>query len=104
MALLDETANGVSIIAATPFSDTGAFDLERIDRMVDFCLERGADGLAIPGETGEAPKWSVVRYLIFLARMLLYGAVRQIETERLERARNPTRARRVAHNLGRHER
>jgi hypothetical protein len=27
VALLDESANGVFIIAATPFSDTGALDL-----------------------------------------------------------------------------
>jgi len=38
-----------------------------------------------------------VRYLIFLARMLLYGAVRQIET----RSEAPTRRRRVAQVLGR---
>ncbi len=56
MALLDESANGVFIIAATPFSDNGALDLESVDRMVDFYLERGADGLTILGVMGEAPK------------------------------------------------
>src|SRR5271156_4099928 len=58
MALLDESANGVFIIAATPFSDNGALDLESVDRMVDFYLERGADGLTILGVMGEAPKLS----------------------------------------------
>ena len=56
MALLDESANGVFIIAATPFSDNGALDLESVDRMVDFYLERGANGLTILGVMGEAPK------------------------------------------------
>ena len=45
MALLDETATGVYVIAATPFGDDGALDLASADRMVDFYLERGADGL-----------------------------------------------------------
>ena len=35
MALLDESANGVFIIAATPFSDNGALDLASVDRTVD---------------------------------------------------------------------
>ena len=44
MPLLDESANGVFIIAATPFSDNGALDLASVDRMVDFYLERGVNG------------------------------------------------------------
>jgi len=56
MALLDESANGVFIIAATPFSDNGALDFASVDRMVDFYLERGANGLTILGVMGEAPK------------------------------------------------
>src|SRR5271167_1343209 len=35
---------------------------------------------------------AVVRYLIFLARMLLYGAVRQIETDKLGARRRTRRA------------
>ena len=56
MPLLDESANGVFIIAATPFTDNGALDLESVDRMVDFYLDRGANGLTILGVMGEAPK------------------------------------------------
>jgi len=56
MTLLDESASGVFIIAATPFCDNGALDLESVDRMVDFYLERGANGLSILGVMGEAPK------------------------------------------------
>jgi len=35
MALLDETARGVYVIAATPFGDDGGLDLASADRMVD---------------------------------------------------------------------
>ena len=56
MALIDESASGVYVIAATPFQDDGALDLDSADRMVDFYLERGADGLTVLGIMGEAPK------------------------------------------------
>ncbi len=58
MALLDEKAKGVFVIAATPFRDDGALDLASTERMVDFYLECGADGLTILGVMGEAPKLS----------------------------------------------
>ncbi len=45
MSMLDETATGVFVIAVTPFTETGALDLESTDRMVDFYLEKGATGL-----------------------------------------------------------
>ena len=58
MALLDESANGVYIIAVTPFFDNGAIDTASTERMVEFYLERGATGLTILGMMGEAPKLS----------------------------------------------
>jgi 4-hydroxy-tetrahydrodipicolinate synthase len=58
MALLDETARGVYIISATPFTDTGAMDWTSTDRLVDFYLESGVDGITILGVMGEAPKLS----------------------------------------------
>ena len=70
MPLLDETAAGVYVIAATPFSDDGALDLASADRMVDFYLERGADGLTLLGIMGEAPKLSAEESRIFLRRAL----------------------------------
>ncbi len=70
MALLDETANGVYVIAATPFGDDGALDLASVDRMVDFYLERGADGLTLLGIMGEAPKLTAAEARAFLARAL----------------------------------
>jgi 4-hydroxy-tetrahydrodipicolinate synthase len=70
MALLQETATGVYVIAATPFGDDGALDLASADRMVDFYLERGADGLTLLGIMGEAPKLTAAEARAFLARTL----------------------------------
>lgn len=53
---LDETAKGVYAIAATPFGDDGALDLDSTRRMVDFYLACGVSGLTILGVMGEAPK------------------------------------------------
>jgi 4-hydroxy-tetrahydrodipicolinate synthase len=70
MPLLDESARGVYVIAATPFADDGALDLSSTDRMVDFYLERGADGLTILGIMGEAPKLTAEESLTFVRRVV----------------------------------
>lgn len=54
--LIDRHSEGVFIIAATPFDDSGALDLASTDRMVDFYLETGVTGMTILGIMGEAPK------------------------------------------------
>ena len=56
--MLDETANGVFTIAATPFLPDGALDMQSLDSMTDFYLEKGATGLTILGIMGEAGKLS----------------------------------------------
>ena len=56
MTKLTEAATGVYVIAPTPFHDDGALDTASIDRMVDFYLSAGADGLTIMGMMGEAEK------------------------------------------------
>jgi 4-hydroxy-tetrahydrodipicolinate synthase len=53
---LDETAQGVYPIAVTPFHPDGRVDAASVDRMTDFYIECGADGLTILGIMGEAPK------------------------------------------------
>jgi 4-hydroxy-tetrahydrodipicolinate synthase len=53
---LDHTVSGVFAIAATPFMPDGALDTASIDRMTDFYLGCGVDGLTILGIMGEAPK------------------------------------------------
>jgi 4-hydroxy-tetrahydrodipicolinate synthase len=70
MPLLDEQAKGVYVIAATPFSDDGALDLVSADRMVDFYMERGADGLTLLGIMGEAPKLTAEESLSLVRQAL----------------------------------
>jgi 4-hydroxy-tetrahydrodipicolinate synthase len=70
MPILDESAKGVFVIAVTPFTDNGALDLASTDRVVDFYLERGADGLTLLGVMGEAPKLTAEEARIFVRRVL----------------------------------
>lgn len=37
---LDESASGVYIISATPFTDNGEVDMDSADRLVDFYIEK----------------------------------------------------------------
>lgn len=68
--LLNPTAQGVFLIAVTPFTDSGALDLASTDRMVDFYLERGATGLTILGILGEATKLTADESRTFVKRVL----------------------------------
>ncbi len=54
--LLDESARGVFIIAATPFADNGALDLDSLSRLIAFYLDAGVHGITILGMMGEAQK------------------------------------------------
>jgi len=56
MAILDESAKGVYIIAVTPFADDGSLDLASTDSMVDAYLASGITGVTILGIMGEATK------------------------------------------------
>src|SRR6476620_11651136 len=56
MSLLDTSAHGVYIIAATPFTDDGAVDTASLDRLMDFYLRAGISGVTVLGIMGEAPK------------------------------------------------
>ena len=66
----DENARGVYIITVTPFTETGALDLESTDRMVDFYLEQGVDGLTVLGILGEAPKLTAQESAHFVERVI----------------------------------
>lgn len=68
--LLDETAKGVYIISATPFTEAGELDLESADRLVDFYIEKGVSGITLLGMMGEAQKMSVDESGIFLERIM----------------------------------
>ena len=68
--LLDESAKGVYIIAATPFADSGALDLESTDKMTDYYMQVGCDGMTILGVMGEAPKLAPEESVQFAERVL----------------------------------
>jgi 4-hydroxy-tetrahydrodipicolinate synthase len=70
MTKFDESTKGVYLIAVTPFTTDGALDLQSTDRMVDFYLERGVDGLTILGIMGEATKLTAEESRIFARRVL----------------------------------
>ncbi|MGE8687780.1 MAG: dihydrodipicolinate synthase family protein [Achromobacter sp.] len=68
--LINETSKGVYVIAATPFSDNGELDLESIDSLTDFYLEKGVTGLTILGMMGEAPKLTEAETTTVMRRVL----------------------------------
>jgi len=76
-AKLDRSTRGVYIIAVTPFKDNGELDLESTDKMVDFYLESGVDGMTLLGVMGEAPKLTAEESATFVQRVLkrVNGAV-----------------------------
>jgi 4-hydroxy-tetrahydrodipicolinate synthase len=49
-------AQGVYVIAPTPFHPDGRIDTSSIDRMTDFFLGAGVTGMTVLGQLGEAPK------------------------------------------------
>ncbi len=67
---LDEQAQGVYIISATPFSDDGSIDMESADRLTDFYLEKQVNGITILGMMGEAPKLTPAESETFMNRVL----------------------------------
>ncbi|MAQ82751.1 MAG: dihydrodipicolinate synthase family protein [Maritimibacter sp.] len=68
--LIHRDTKGVFVIAATPFADDGALDLNSTDRLVDFYLDKGASGLTILGIMGEAPKLSSEESQAFVQRVM----------------------------------
>jgi 4-hydroxy-tetrahydrodipicolinate synthase len=70
MKKIAPSAKGVYLIAVTPFAEDGSLDLASTDRMVDFYLECGVDGLTILGIMGEATKLSADESRVFVKRVL----------------------------------
>ena len=68
--LIDGHSKGLFVIAATPFTEQGALDLDSTDRMIDFYLEHGAAGLTVLGMMGEAAKLTQEEGSLFLNRVL----------------------------------
>ena len=53
---LNESASGMYVISATPFTSEGALDLASTDSLMDFYTGCGITGATILGIMGEAPK------------------------------------------------
>ena len=69
-APIDTNSRGVFVIAATPFTESGAVDFDSIDTLCDFYLGFGIDGLTILGIMGEAQKLSQDESLAVMRRFL----------------------------------
>jgi 4-hydroxy-tetrahydrodipicolinate synthase len=50
-----ETVSGIFAAVATPVDPSGQPDLAAFDRLVDFILDAGLDGICVGGATGEYP-------------------------------------------------
>ena len=68
--LLDESAQGVFIIAATPFTDQGGLDLKSLERLIGFYVEAGVHGITVLGMMGEAPKLTPEESRLVIQRTL----------------------------------
>src|SRR5215510_1442707 len=55
-AALTEKASGIYIIAATPFTDDGALDLQSVETRTEFYIGCGVHGFTLLGMMGEAHK------------------------------------------------
>ncbi len=75
---LSEQAKGVFIIAATPFTDEGALDLQSVDSLTDFYLGCGVTGFTLLGIMGEAPKLTGEESLSVVERVVSRAQGRQI--------------------------
>ncbi len=74
---LSEQAKGVFIIAATPFTDEGALDLQSLDTLTDFYLGCGVHGFTLLGIMGEAPKLTAEESLSVVERVIRRAQGRQ---------------------------
>jgi 4-hydroxy-tetrahydrodipicolinate synthase len=65
-----EQVKGVYVIAPTPFFSDGRIDEASIDRMTDFYIQAGMDGMTVLGQLGEAPKMSHAESVGIVKRVL----------------------------------
>ena len=75
---LTEAAKGVYIIAATPFTDEGALDLESVDTLTDFYLGCGVHGFTLLGMMGEAHKLTAEESMAVVNRVVGRAQGRQV--------------------------
>ena len=78
--LLDESAQGVFVIAATPFADNGALDPGSLERLIGFYIDAGVHGITVLGMMGEAHKLTADE-----ARLVMRSSLRQVAGSRRSR-------------------
>ena len=75
---LTEAAKGVYMIAATPFTDDGALDLQSVDTLTDFYLGCGVHGFTLLGMMGEAHKLTAEESIAVVNRVIGRAQGRQV--------------------------
>jgi len=75
---LTEKARGVYIIAATPFTDDGALDLQSVDTLTDFYIRSGVHGFTLLGMMGEAHKLTPEESIDVVKRVIARAGDRQV--------------------------
>jgi 4-hydroxy-tetrahydrodipicolinate synthase len=78
MQKLNESARGVYIIAATPFTEDGALDLHSVDTLTDFYLRCGVNGFTLLGMMGEAHKLTADESIAVVNRVVARAGDKQI--------------------------
>ena len=53
MPLISKDTKGVFVISATPFDEVGNLDIDSVETLVNFYLDKGVDGLTLLGMMGE---------------------------------------------------
>ena len=74
MALTSDI-KGVFPIAPTPFHDDGRVDDTSLDRMTDFFLACGVNGITMLGQLGEAPKLDQAESIAIVRRVVRRASV-----------------------------
>lgn len=75
MTVLNGETRGVFVISVTPFDGDGRIDWNSLDRVTDFYLEAGADGLTLLGMMGEAPKLTHAESVAIVERVIARAGV-----------------------------
>ena len=70
MPLISKDTKGVFVISATPFDEVGNLDIDSVETMVNFYLDKGVDGLTILGMMGEQQKLTENESIIFVKEVL----------------------------------
>lgn len=60
---------GLFAALVTPVDDAGGVDLATLDRLCEFLLERGVDGLVLGGATSEYPRFELAERIAVLERV-----------------------------------